>query len=362
MGRVRKIITKFLPRKVKVFVSSFLRMKNITLPEGNRAFLFLAADYGNIGDLAITAAQQAFLEKFVPTHQVVLIPISSTRQVLRSIRKQVRPEDIVTTVGGGNMGSLYPDIEELRQLVIRSFPDNRIICFPQTLDWGESSESKRALGKIVRIYSRHKDLHLFARESVTFEKLCELFKERPSVKVGFSPDIVLSATAESLGANGGTEKRGALLCLRDDRERSLSDGHRQVLSKALTNLGLDIEVTDTHAGGSRLPPERCAQLLADKLSQFQSAELVVTDRLHGMILAALAGTPCLVLPNSNHKIQQTWEDWLANVPQVCFLKLDELAGIETIVRQLLDTPRRDSAQHTIDIAHYEELRMAIARI
>lgn len=357
-----EVVKKVVPIRIKQNIHSILYSKRLIIPDAPRAFFFLAADYGNIGDLAITAAQQAFLEKVVPTHHVVPIPISATRQVLRSIRKQVRPEDIVTTVGGGNMGSLYPDIEELRQLIIRSFPDNRIICFPQTLDWDESSESKRALGKIVCIYSRHKDLHLFARESVTFEKLCQLFKERPSVKVGFSPDIVLSATAESLGANGGTEKRGALLCLRDDRERSLGDGHRQALSKALTNVGLDIEVTDTHAGGSRLPPERCAQLLADKLTQFQSAELVVTDRLHGMILAALAGTPCLVLPNSNHKIQQTWEDWLANVPQVCFLKLDELAGIETIVRQLLDTLRRDPTQHTIDTAHYDELRMAIARI
>src|SRR5690554_4081922 len=97
-----KKIKKLFPVWLKQRISSFFYSWDMPLPAKPRAFIFLAADYGNIGDLAITAAQQTFLEKVVPTHQVVLIPISATRQVLRSIRKQVRPEDIVTTVGGGN--------------------------------------------------------------------------------------------------------------------------------------------------------------------------------------------------------------------------------------------------------------------
>ena len=37
---------------------------------------------------------------------------------------------------------------------------------------------------------------------------------------------------------------------------------------------------------------------------------MITDRLHGMIFAAITGTPCVVLQNNNHKIKATYESWL----------------------------------------------------
>jgi pyruvyl transferase EpsI len=352
-------LKKFLPSKMKQIVRDLVSREDVDLPEGPRAFVFLAADYGNIGDLAISQAQRLFLARNLPGYSVVPVPISRTRAMLRSIRKQIASCDLVTVIGGGNMGSLYPDIEELRQLVIGSFPNNRIVCFPQTLDSDESRESQHAIDRIARVYSRHPNLHVHAREAVSHGKLKELFANRPTVEVGFVPDIVLSATAADLGARGIDAPRGALLCLRDDRERSLDDAHRETLRRVLASAGLDTEMTDTHAGGSRLAPERCSELLADKITQFQGAQLVVTDRLHGMILAALAGTPCLVLPNSNHKIRQTWMDWLHDVAQVRFLGLDELSGIEGAVHDLLATPRRDPATPIIDPWHYDALRMTI---
>lgn len=345
-----------IPLRLKVYLFQYLRAREFLLPTSRRAFVFLSADYGNIGDLAISAAQHKFLADALPGHAVVPVPISATREVMRSIRREVAPGDVVTVIGGGNMGSLYPDIEALRQLVIRSFPRTRVVCFPQTLDWDASAPSNKALAKIVTVYAGHPELQLFARESVSFAKLRELFSGRTQVTVGHVPDIVLSTTATALGARGCDEPAGALLCLRDDRERSLGDAHRQHLRQALADAGLDIQVTDTHAGGARLPPERCAQLLADKLTQFQSARLVVTDRLHGMILAALAGTPCLVLPNSNHKIQQTWADWLTAVPQLRFVSIAELAQASAVVEALLAVPRRDPATPVIDPSNYAALR------
>lgn len=352
-------VKKLVPARIKRTMRSLLFAKEMALPPAPRILVFLAADYGNIGDLAITAAQQKFLERELPEYRVFCIPISATRELMSSLRRQVENRDLITTIGGGNMGSLYPDIEELRQLVIRSFPNNRIVCFPQTLDWDESRQSRQALARITRVYSQHSDLHVYAREAVSYKKLNELFANRPTVKVAFVPDIVLSTTAEQLGAKGVATARRALLCLRDDRERSLSDAHREALKAALDGAGLATEVTDTHAGGSRLSHEHCSKLLAGKLTQFQGAQLVVTDRLHGMILAALAGTPCLVLPNSNHKIRQTWVDWLRDVPQVRFLGLNDFAGIGEAIRELLATPRRDPATPVIDHSHYDSLRRAL---
>lgn len=353
-------LKKYVPLSAKKSLRSLLVRRRAHLPQGDRAFVFLAADYGNIGDLAITAAQRNFIARVANGRHVVPVPISATRELIRSIRKLVDPCDLVTIIGGGNMGSLYPDIEELRQLVIRTFPTNRIVCFPQSLDWTRSHESDHAVAGIIRTYSSHRDLHVFARESVSRDKLRALFADYANVHIGYVPDVVLSASAAELGFDGRPEPSGILLCMRNDRERSLAPEQLARLRRALEDTGQGITVTDTHAGGARLDEAQCAHLLADKLAQFAAARLVVTDRLHGMILSQVAGTPCLVLPNSNHKIRQTWMDWLRDVPQLRFVEPAQLPELPAVVDALLAAPRRNPHVAPLNPSHYDSLIKAVS--
>lgn len=354
-----KKVAPFVPRKVKILLSTLANKEDLVLPAGPRSFIFLAADYGNIGDLAITAAQESFLSRTLGGHTVIRVPISRTRTQLQSIKKQINANDLVTIVGGGNMGSLYPDIEELRQLVIRSFPENRIVCFPQTLDWDTSAVSTKAIRRIVKVYAGHPDTHVFARESITRDKLGELFSQHPNVKVGYTPDIVLSASGHILGATGSNEASGILKCLRDDKERSLDEKNALRLDSAIVACGEPVTVTDTHAGGARLAEDVCAKLVADKVNQFRSAKLVVTDRLHGMILSVLAGTPCLVIPNANHKIRQTWLDWLGAQPLVRFMEPAEFNQLTDVLASLLLQPHGDINKPPLDRALFKSLEEAL---
>ena len=85
-------VKKLVPIRVKRAIRALAYSRHMKLPAVPRAFLFLAADYGNIGDLAITAAQMRFLSRTLPGHQVVPVPISATREVIGSIRRQAAPE------------------------------------------------------------------------------------------------------------------------------------------------------------------------------------------------------------------------------------------------------------------------------
>lgn len=360
--RILKKVSKLLPLSFKVRLITILKKQKLTLNLKKHAFVFLAADYGNIGDIAISDAQKQYLENILTDYEVISIPISQTRFVLNSIRKQVKADDLVTIIGGGNMGSTYPDIEALRQLVIKSFPSNRIVCFPQTLDWDDSAKSKRALKTIVKTYAKHPDIHIFARESTTQAKLIELFNRHNNVNIGLVPDIVMSATAESLGTTDCLEPSGILRCLRDDKEVALSTAQYAVIDKALADTGYKIEKTDTHAGGSQLDETHCAMLLADKLTQFRAAKLVITDRLHGMILCLLSGTPCLVLPNSNHKIRQTQLDWLRNHPRLVFLELEEIDNISDSINKLLSVSKGNLKDSPVDITAYNDLKKVLTNI
>ena len=353
-------IKQWVPLRVKQRVRAVVDRENLDLPPGERVFLFLAADYGNIGDIAITAAQERFLAQHAGRPHVVVVPISRTRTRIRSIQRQIAPGDLVATVGGGNMGVAYPDIEALRQLVIRSFPDNRVVCFPQTLDWDTSPASDRAIRKLVEVYGRHEDLHVFARESVSHGRLQELFAPYPNVRIGLVPDIVLSTSALALGASTAETRGGLLLCMRDDQERAVTDAQRHEIDVSLARFGMPIEVTDTHAGGAGLNEDRCRSLLREKVAQFAAARLVVTDRLHGMILSLVAGTPCLVLPNSNHKIRQTYQDWLRESPRVEVLSLDRVDTIDQAIGRLLAADRPATGVAPLSADAYGPLRTALS--
>ena len=53
---------------------------------------------------------------------------------------------------------------------------------------------------------------------------------------------------------------------------------------------------------------------------------MITDRLHGMVLAALAGTPCIVFGNCNYKIIGVYK-WISNNKNIRYLEgLNDFLG------------------------------------
>src|SRR5690554_8192585 len=86
---------------------SFDYFKNTKIDKNKKqVYIFLAADYGNLGDVAITYAQTKFLKEH-SDYQVIEIPISESLEGLWFVKENIKSGDIVTTVGGGNMGDLY---------------------------------------------------------------------------------------------------------------------------------------------------------------------------------------------------------------------------------------------------------------
>lgn len=71
----------------------------------------------------------------------------------------------------------------------------------------------------------------------------------------------------------------------------------------------------------------------------RTRKVVVTDRLHCMIFCAITQTPCVVLPNSNHKIKGTYEAWLSHLPYLVYMDELDTAQLSDAIDRLfaLDT-------------------------
>lgn len=276
-----------------------------------KCIVCLAADYGNLGDVAITYAQTAFLKKAFSGFEVVDFPISKTLSSLKALKQICSPDDVITIVGGGNMGDMYFDIELLRLMIVQKFPHNRIICFPQTIDYTDSKEGKTLLHLSRKIYEAHADLILCAREQVSYEKMKLYY---PACKVLLTPDIVMSLD-ERKGEKA--ERHGIVFCLRSDKELGDASHVSSELKEMLQREDRKITDYDTHIGRGNLSLMERKQELDKIWAAFRQSKWVVTDRLHGMIFAYITGTPAIVFPNSNFKVRACFE-WIKNCGYIFF--------------------------------------------
>ena len=314
--KLQSNMKKMLPLKFKQYIKSYFLKNNINHYKNNKLqrkiFIVLAADYGNLGDVAISYAQYNFLRDSFPSDQIIDVPISRNLPNIRFIKSIIQPNDIITIVGGGNFTNKYQEIENFRLKWVTSFPNNKIISFPITIDFTTCQVGELSFKRSKNIYEAHKDFHLFTRESNSLSYA----KKNISCPVDLTPDIVLSLNK----SQSKFTREGILTCIRHDDESQFSSIERENLLKLINNVSDGkVNHSDTHINKNGLSwSERIneLELIWDK---FKKANVLITDRLHGMIFAVITKTPCLVLLNNNHKIIQTYKDWLLDCEYIILL-------------------------------------------
>ena len=175
-------------------------------------------------------------------------------------------------------------------------------------DDGDNGEDK--MKKSAAVYNKHKYLKICAREKISYELVCNLYND-----VVLMPDMVLSMNE----SNQESVRSGCLLCLRNDIEKTLDLKESNKYLDELKELFHGaVCITDTDSSDC-IPIENRNAAINEKLDEFRSAELVVTDRLHGMIFSAITGTPCIVLNSKSHKITGCYE-WIKHLDYITLYK------------------------------------------
>ena len=141
----------------------------------NKVYIFLAADYANMGDVAITYAQKMYINNILPEYELIEIPYKKTIRLIPFLKRTIKSQDIITIVGGGNLTNRYDGLEEARRMVIKTFKKNNIISFPQTIEFTQDILGQESLRRTKKIYSKHKNLILFARENKSYQFMKENF-------------------------------------------------------------------------------------------------------------------------------------------------------------------------------------------
>ena len=259
--------------------------------------------HDNLGDMAIWYAEKKFLGDNFKDTEVISFPEQNLLEEVEKHKDVITDEDVLFMQGGGNLGNQYLNVEGPRREIIRRYPNNPIIMFPQTVHFTDDEEGRREIEKSREVYSSHKNLTMIIREKKSLEIAKEIF---PDVKVVFLPDIVTY-----LYRPGKFEREGALLVLRGDAEKHTKDEEEIKIKEFLNDNFSKVDQIDI-SKGKFYDEKYLLDKLFETLDLFSKYKLVITDRLHGMIFSFITKTPCIAMKNYNHKVESFY-DWFDEV-------------------------------------------------
>lgn len=314
--------------KIKPAIEAVLH-PNLMIPLNNKKggakiVLALAPDYLNYGDHAIALAELNFFRQHFPGMPVVELPLGFMPHWPVQCNTVIGENDIIVITGGGFLGDLWLEHHEMTEHFLQQYPNNTVIFAPNTVYW--TDENKERAQHFADLLNTHKHAYLCVREENSYNRMREFGYE--SILM---PDFVFlwKRDAQQVATDGSIA-----LCLRADREGIISaEQVREICNKNAS--GRPIRSITMAVDHVEIPAWIRSAMVARKFKEFASADLVITDRLHGMIFSTLSGTPCIALDNASHKVSGVYQ-WIQELPYVKLVedpreipeRIEELLGID----------------------------------
>lgn len=324
----------FVKRKIIYGISIAYPIIKYKNKVNNPVFLIYTPEHANLGDHAIAYAESIiFREQGINYYEITGTTLGKMAQY--GYLKLLNGTKIFVN-GGGNLGNLWPDIEKMNRMIIKNNPDSYICFLPNSICYSQDKKGEEEFKKTKSIFNKHKNLVVYAREKISFELM-----EQSYNKVKLAPDMVLSLDEFFV-----SQKRGGLiLCMREDIERTISEKEMTFLKKISYELFKnDVTESDTVLPYNVSKDNRKYEL-EKKFNQFRNAELIITDRLHGMIFAAITGTNCIVINSRSPKLRGCYE-WIKNLGYIKFA--EDVKEVERLWEEMPAYPHRYHNEEILD--------------
>lgn len=282
--------------------------------------------YNNIGDVLIWEGERDFL-KGIKHKCLDSASIETCRFPFLSA------DTVILLGGGGNFGDLWRSLQEFRLKVIRHYPDNRIIIFPQTVYY----ENRNMLQEDAKVMAGHDKLIICAREERSYEILKTHFRN----EILLLPDMAFCIDPQKLVRWKKKQVDKDLFLKRMDKElkkditapedmeirdwpsieRNLfvTDILRIILgiNRRLERFGIHFLRNFFYVLADRYACKVFRPLLVRKGVLFlYPYRHIYTTRLHVMILSVLLCKKCCFIDNSYGKNSAFYEAWLKDLSEI----------------------------------------------
>lgn len=271
----------------------------------SRIILLGVPEHGNIGDHAITIGEENFFKKNFPNLPYVMFPWEFLNSYWNFLKLKIKPTDLICINGGGFLGTLWENEQENLTKALELFSYNPIIIMPQSFWYDGDADHKLLMESFENAMKRCDNLCVCIREERSLERFQHKF---PEITTMLIPDMAFYIQ------NKVNTKRSdnVLLCLRGDKEKISPES--QDIALAVKALGYSIKETSTVVN-ENIPIGMSELYVCNKLTEFASASLVITDRLHGLIFSAITNTPCIAFDNLSGKVHGIYH-WIEDIPTI----------------------------------------------
>ncbi|WP_421851087.1 polysaccharide pyruvyl transferase family protein [Oricola sp.] len=274
-------------------------------------------NYLNPGDCAIWLGTRKLLEELCggPPAYVSSLRNFSKRECLRRV-----PSGTIYFKGGGNLGAIYSKHDRMRRRILESLHGRKIVILPQSMADVPDGTKQAATGTLDYL-RRHPDMLVFARDEVSKSAI----EDRIGREVPLCPDLCHLLSFEQAAGGSGTT-----FLLRRDPEvkRHTSEPEEQLPAswdwgdipslKIWNRLGRLPSSIPNGFGRLKVQDAVAAAKVEHAIKRLAKHELVVTDRLHGVLLSSAIGLPVISLDNSTGKIAGYYKTWGTSLPRVSF--------------------------------------------
>ncbi len=303
----------------------------------------------NPGDSAIARGTYRLLDRLNIEIALTLEPAGYRRSL---VRRAVGSAGTILIQGGGNFGDIYrkQGQQKARIRVLRDFPDARIIQLPQTIYFQDERYARR----MAKLCAAHKNLTILLRDQASLNRA-----EALGMPALFCPDLAIAMGPVDRPAPASAD---VAWLLRRDIEAAATppidagqafdwpSGAEQRSGNADAGLARDLTALKRRIGLVQRMPQRL-QLPAMRrvsrryprvaaartqlgLEHVARGRVLVTNRLHGHLLACIMGVPNVLLDNSYGKNRSVFESWSHRYPIARFAPNPELA--RAAAEELLD--------------------------
>ncbi|WP_282607882.1 polysaccharide pyruvyl transferase family protein [Pelagibius sp. Alg239-R121] len=281
------------------------------IPKSSRVVRLDLPMHLNIGDQLIDWGTETFLES-----QNIHPSLRLSALDYQRYRHKIRPSDILLLHGGGNVNDIYKWHENLRQDVLKRFPQNKIILFPQSVFFFDSERGK----ELMKSYQNHENFMMFVRDQESYDYIQQL----GGIRCELCPDMAHALWKSKKGVHPHYDGQQKLLFLRKDVEAAESqEKNGQSIDWVDITHPLDRSISQhLFAAIERCPSFvmrnrivdvwnfRKNRIIAKSIKTFSAYETIETDRLHAMILGCLLGKSVNYIDNNYGKLSRYESLWL----------------------------------------------------
>lgn len=310
---------------------------------GSRLILIDTPTHGNLGDHAIVLAEKKFIKNVLGSQHYEFTQadyLIGRKELVESVCRK----DTLLIHGGGFMGTLWFDEEDVLLSILKDFRENKIFIFPQTVFFEQTALGVLEKKRLQNVIKECSNIKIFLRDRTSYRIMIEEMG-LPKQQCFLVPDIVTYLKTET----GKRQREKILFCMRRDKEKTSDENTIHEIYQCLLEMGEDVAFIDTVVN-RKVGKIKRKKAVRDKLLEFCSAKLLITDRIHGMLFAAVTGTPCIAMDNISRKVSGTYE-WIQYLDYVRFV--DEEGLTLDLVWEMLD--KKECNYSNIELQEYYDI-------